>query len=185
MNLVITGPRSVGKSTISKIVAEKLGLEYVSSDEIGDKAMEHLGGLDKAIKSKAIEGFINQGGYTLILDVFRNKKDFIFDLSGGSVSSRKMPEASAEVRAAAKKNSFIAGLLPSENEEESVKFLFEREKERVHFREIDKAELHKKVDDDYRKFPPLFREFCNMIVYTRGKTPEKIAEEIIRKVSGN
>ena len=183
MNLVITGPRSIGKSTISKIVSEKLGLEYISSDEIGDRAMEHLGGLDKAIKSGAIAGFINQGGYTLILDIFKNKKDFVFDLSGGSVSSRKMPKASAEVRAAAKKNSFIVGLLPSENEEESVKILFEREKERVHFKEIGKAELYKKVKEDYKKFPPLFKGFCNAIVCTKGKTPEKIAEEIIRKVS--
>jgi cytidylate kinase len=34
MRIAITGPRSVGKSTISKIVAEKLNLKYISSDDL-------------------------------------------------------------------------------------------------------------------------------------------------------
>ncbi|MBT6823985.1 cytidylate kinase, partial [archaeon] len=32
MIITITGPRSVGKSTVSKILAKKLKLKYTSSD---------------------------------------------------------------------------------------------------------------------------------------------------------
>jgi shikimate kinase len=183
MNLTITGPRSVGKSTISKIVAEKLGMKHFSSDELGEQAMKHVGGLDKAIKSGAIEGFIKEKGYTLILDVFHKNNNFVFDLSGGSINSRKFKEASEEVRKTAKEHSTIIGLLPSKNFEESVHILFKREKERAHFKEMDEKELFEKTKEDYSKFPVLFDTFCNFIIYTNQKTPEEIAEEIISKLN--
>lgn len=55
MKITITGPRSVGKSTIGRLVARKLKMKYISSDEIGDKALKKEGGLDKAIKSGIIK----------------------------------------------------------------------------------------------------------------------------------
>ena len=63
MIITITGPRSVGKSTISKIVAKKLNMRYVSSDKIGEKAIKKEGGLDKAIKSGVIGKFIKKSAY--------------------------------------------------------------------------------------------------------------------------
>ena len=128
MIITITGPRSVGKSSVSRIVAEILKLNYVSSDEIGEDALKKEGGLDKAIKSGIIGKFIQGGAYNLIREMYE-KDNFIFDISGGSISSGKYPEASEKVREIAKKNSIIIGLLPSENAGESIKFLFEREKE--------------------------------------------------------
>ncbi len=182
MIITITGPRSVGKSTISKIVAEKLKLKYISSDEIGEKALEKHGGLDKAIKSGVIKEFIKEKGYSLINDVYAKEDNFVFDLSGGSISSRTFAESSEELRKNARAKSIVIGLLPSENIEESVKFLFEREKERKHFKESDKTELSKKVDEDLGKFPPIFKGWCNFVVYTKDKTSEQIADEIVKKI---
>lgn len=42
MNITITGPRSVGKTTISKLIAKKLKLKYISSDEIGEKEFKNF-----------------------------------------------------------------------------------------------------------------------------------------------
>ena len=39
-------------------------------------------------------------------------------------------------------------------------------------------ELHKKVEDDYKKFPPLFKEFCDFVIYIKDKTSEQVVEEI-------
>ena len=47
MRITITGPRSIGKTTVSKIVSEKLGFKRFSSDEIGEEAMKEKGGLSK------------------------------------------------------------------------------------------------------------------------------------------
>jgi adenylate kinase family enzyme len=66
-NITITGPRSVGKSTISKLLSKKLKLKYISSDELGEKLSKNFGGLDKAIKSGKIKELIRKKGYTEIL----------------------------------------------------------------------------------------------------------------------
>jgi shikimate kinase len=177
MRITITGPRSVGKSTVSKLVAKKLGLEYISSDAIGEKAFESVGGLDKAIKTGVVDKFITEGSYNLIRDVYK-KDDFVFDLSGGSVTSDKFPEAIECVRKVAKSRSIVIGLLPFEDEKKSISSLFEREKSRKHFKEIDEKELLQKVGRNYRKFPERFKIFCNYVVYTGDRKPGAIAEKI-------
>ena len=79
------------------VVAKKLNLRYVSSDEIGDNAMKEHGGLDKSIKSGVIDKFIKESAYGLIRQEYE-KDDFVLDLAGGAVSSRKHPEANQVVR---------------------------------------------------------------------------------------
>jgi len=179
MIITITGPRSVGKSTISKLVAKTLRLKYVSSDEIGEKAFEKYGGLDKAIKLGVVENIIKKGGYNLILNQFK-EDNFVFDLSGGSINSKKMEKASKQVRKIAKEKSIIFGLLPYENNSKSIKLLFSREQKRIHFKEKDKKELLKRTKKDYPKFLPIFKKFCDYIVFTKDKSPKKISNEIVR-----
>lgn len=180
MRIAITGPRSVGKSTISKIVAEKLNLKYISSDDLWNKAFEKQGGLDNAIKSGELVKIIKERGYTIILDFFK-KDNFVFDLSGGSVSSTKMVRASEEVRKIAKEKAIIFGLLPSKDIETSVKLLSEREAKRKHFQHMTKEELDAQTRKSFEKYPSLFENFCHHIIYTEEKTPGEIADEIVGK----
>ncbi len=177
MIITITGPRSVGKSTVSKIVAKKLKLKYVSSDNIGDKAFKKEGGLNKAIKSGIIKELIKKNGYNLIINEYK-KDNFVFDLSGGSVAYTDFPKATKEVRDVANKKSKVIGLLPFKEEDKSVKLLFEREKERKHLKEANEKELFERTKRRYKNFPKLFKVFCDKIVYVGDKTPEKIANEI-------
>src|SRR3990167_6308605 len=100
MRVTITGPRSVGKTTVSKLVAKKLNLKYISSDEIVEEAFKEYGGLDKAIKSGKAEELIKKGFYNLIIDVYEHGDNFVFDLSGGAFSSTSLSEASLKVRTA-------------------------------------------------------------------------------------
>ena len=181
MKIVITGPRSVGKSTISKIVAKKLKMTYVSSDELGEKACEEYGGLDKAIKSGMIDKMIKEKGYTSILGSLK-QDNIVLDLSGGSVSSRKFAEASAEIRKAVSECALVFGLLPFPDEKKSVKLLFQREIQREHFKESPKQKVLEETQKDFLKFPPLFQEFCNFIVYTETNSPDTIANEIVKAV---
>lgn len=181
MRITITGPRSIGKTTISKQLAKKLKFEYISSDELTEKSLKKQGGLDKAIKSNTIEKFIKNESYNLIRKQY-TKNNFIFDLAGGAVSSKKYSKVSKKVREIARKNSIVIGLLPSRNINESVNFLFEREKNRKHFKKTNKKELFNETKKDYRKFPKLFNEFCNFVIYTKDKPPEEIIKEITIKL---
>lgn len=184
MIITITGPRSIGKSTISKIVAKKLKLRYISSDEIGEKAMKKFGGLDKAIKSGLIKKFIKKDAYGLIRKEYK-RDNFVFDLSGGSISSTDFPEASKKVKKVAKSRSIVIGLLPFTDEDKVVKLLFKREKNRKHFRNTNKKELSEKVRRHYKKFPKIFKTFCDLVVYTENERPLVIADEIVNFVHEN
>lgn len=133
------------------------------------------------IKSGKIVELISSGSYSLILEQYK-KNNFVFDLSGGAFSSKKFPKASREVRNAAKNNSIIIGLLPSKSKRESVKLIFEREKQRPHFKGADEKWLLEKTKKSLAKFPPLFKKHKVMIVYTSGKTPNEIADEIIKAI---
>ena len=178
MIITITGPRSVGKSTISKIVARKIRLKYVSSDKIGDKALKKIGGLNKAIKSGLIKEIVKNKGYNLIIKEY-NKDNFVFDLSGGSFAYTDFPKATKEVRDIAKQKSIVIGLLPFKDESKSVKLLFEREKQRKHLSEVDPKGLFERTKRRYKNFPLIFKNFCDNIIYTENKNPESIAEEIV------
>jgi len=177
MIITITGPRSVGKSTISQLLTKRVGLKYVSSDELGEKMCEKYGGLDKAIKSGIIKKLIKENGYDLILNEYKND-NFVMDLSGGSINSSDLPKASEELRKIVKSKSIVVGLLPCKNVKESVDFLYAREINRSHFKGEDGEECLKKTRKHYRKFPPLLKDFCDKIVYVKGKSAVDIVEEI-------
>jgi shikimate kinase len=171
----------VGKTTICKLLAKRIDLKYVSSDEIGEKHTKELGGLDKMIKSGEMDKIIKEKGYSLIEEEYK-KDNFIFDLSGGSISSIKNSEASERLREVVKKNSIVIGLLPFKEDEKSIKFLFEREKERKHFKNLNKEELFEKTSKDYLKYPLIFKDFCDFIFYVEDNSVEQIVEEIRNKL---
>jgi len=181
VKIVITGPRSVGKSTISQLVAKALKMKYISSDELGEKACKKYGGLDKAIKSGMINKMIKEKGYTSILNALK-KENIVLDLSGGSISSRKFAEASQEIRKVASECALVFGLLPFPDEKKSVKLLFEREIQREHFKDSLKQKVLEETQKDFLKFPALFQEFCNFIVYTETNSPDTVANEIVNAV---
>lgn len=173
----------MGKTTITKVLAKKLKVQRFSSDEIGEEYFKEQEGLDKAIKSGIVDKSIKKEAYGFIRNILRSEQEsFVFDLSGEAISSRKHPKANEKVRETAKKNSTVIGLLPSKDIEKSIKFLFEREKEREHFKEMGLKELFDKVNDSYGKFPQILEDLCNFIVYVNDKSAEEVADEILEKL---
>ncbi len=182
MNITIIGPRSVGKTTISKKVSKNLKLKYISSDEIGEKALIKKGGLDKATKSGYIQNFIKKRGYVLIKDVYKKNKNYVFDLSGGAFSYEKILKIGLEVRKLAKEKSIVVGLLPSKNKFYSISILFNRERKRAHFKDMNKLTLFKKIIRNYSNLSRIFNEWADIIIYTQNKTPEEITKEISSRI---
>ena len=76
----------------------------------------------------------------------------------------------------------VIGLLPYNNDEKSIYLLFEREKNRRHFKEIDKQELINKTREDYHKLLLHMEKICKYVVYTEKRSPEMIAKEIIKLI---
>lgn len=182
MNITITGPRSVGKTSVSKLLAKKLKLRYISSDEIGNRAFKKDGGLAGANKSGKIGKFIEKDGYSLIKNKYKTQKNYVFDLSGGSFTHKKIPKLSEEVRKTANENSTVIGLLPCKNKIRAICFLYKREKRREHFINMNRFVLVKKTIKSYLRFPKIFKKDVNFIIYTQDKTPNEIVEEIMKLI---
>lgn len=182
MNITIVGSRSVGKSTISKMLSEKLKYRYVESDDLMHKEMKEYGGLDKAIKNGKTELIMKKGPE--VVEKALKKDKIVFDLAGGAISSRKGTEMGVcqKVIKAISKESIVVGLLPFENDEESIRLLCQRERKREHFRDMDSGELNEKIKDDYLKLKPILKKVSNFIVYVKKRNPESIIEEIFQQV---
>jgi len=181
MNITITGPRSIGKTTIGKMLAKEMKIKYISSDEIGEKVTRKIGGLDKAIKSGAIRQIIKTKGYTLLENIYKKEKNYVFDLSGGSFVYTKFPEATFKLRKIAKEKSIVIGLLPSRCKIYSIFLLYNRELKREHFKNesfIRKVILFWKTFKRYFRFPRVFKKYANFIIYTRGKSAKEAVREI-------
>lgn len=182
-SVTITGPRSVGKSTVSKLVSRKLKSKYISSDDIGNQKLKNKGGLTGANKSGYIRKYVEEEGYTLIENIYKKEKNFVFDLAGGAFTYHRIPEIGEKVRKVAKSKSIVFLLLPSKNKFTSILFLFKREKKRDHFKDWNKFKLLRKVRRNYLRFPPLIDKNSDHLIYTKGKTPEDISEEVVSKLT--
>jgi len=182
MNITIVGPRSVGKSTISKMLSAKLKYRYFESDDLMHEEMKEHGGLDKAIKSGKTE-LIMKKGPAIVEKALRNN-NIIFDLAGGAISSRTGTEMGVcqKVIKTISKQSYVVGLLPFKNDKESIKLLCQRERKREHFSGMDSGELNEKVKKDYLKLKPILKEVSNLVVYVKKKNPESIVDEIFQQV---
>jgi len=112
------------------------------------------------------------------------KINIIFDRVGRAISFRpgtKMVVCQKVIKIISKK-SYVVGLLPCENDEESIKLLYHRERKREHFSGMDSGELNAKVKKDYLKLKPILKEVSNIIIYTRKRNPESIVDEIFQQV---
>ncbi len=184
IRISISGPRSVGKTSVSKIISKKLNLDFYSSDEMMEKKTKSIGGLDKAIKSGKLGRELLESAPELAEEILKSE-EFILDLSGGAISSEKYLDIAENILSLVKENSFLIGLLPFKNNKESFEFLFLREKERVHFKEMELGGLRKKVEKDYIKVKKKLLEVADNIFYLEGRSSEEASEEIINYIKLN
>jgi shikimate kinase len=181
MKIIITGPRSVGKTTISKELSKVLKLPYFSSDDMMEESLKKFGGLNEVIKSKDLDKIMDRA-IPQIKSVI-DKNNFVYDLAGGAVSSSKYKSISEKVIKLIKGDSIIIGLFPFEDRKKSVKFLLEREKLREHFKDENLNKLKLKVERDYNKLLEIFPSLCNFIFYVEDKGVNDIVKEILNKIS--
>jgi len=183
MNITIVGPRSVGKSTLSKILASKLKLRYVESDALMNDELKEHGGLTEVIGKGKTE-IIMRVGPRVVSDVL-SQNNLIYDLAGGALSSIKGTRMGVcqKIINTINKRSIVIGLLPSKNDEESVKLLYNRERKRLHFKGMSSKELRLKVEEDYLRLKPVLKKTADIMIYAGKRKPAHIIEEIIKKMN--
>ncbi|MBT3407866.1 hypothetical protein HOK68_02950 [Candidatus Woesearchaeota archaeon] len=183
MIYTIIGSRSVGKTTISKLLAKKLNFQSYECDKLMDHVLKEEGGLDYCIKNNKKELIYSLG--TKLIEDLLEKENAVLDVPGGSISSKTElgQKYSQIIRSILPQKSFVIGLLPYQNDNMSIEFLFEREKNREHFKDLNQNDLLEKTKIDYFKTKPHLIDVSNILIYVENKSKNEIIDQIVKKLS--
>ena len=165
MRIALIGYRGTGKSTVAKIVADSLGLRLIELDRlINERAGERI----PEIVSKFGWDKFRQMETELLADALR-KEDAVFDLGGGVVERE-------ENRKLIKDNCFVVWL------KASPRVIVDRIKDQMHRPSLTGKSFVDEVPEVLARREPLYSSLAQMELDTESRTPEELAQEIIKKV---
>ncbi len=183
--IILIGPIRTGKSTIAKLLSEKLSLPRYRMDMLRfDYYKETDYNEEKAEQIKNEEGFLalckywEPYGIYAIKRVLEDCKKGVIDFGGGLSVYEDENQLQEAIQLL--KDFKVVLLLPTENKEESIEILNSRMLER------DYQEYFSQQDINVRK--QLNQLFVNHLsnyllakdtFYTKNKSPEETCEEII------
>jgi shikimate dehydrogenase len=165
MNIVLIGMRGSGKTTVGRILARKLSIELVETDElIAQKA-----GL-------SIAEIVEKYGWEKFRDIEEEvtdevaKRDNIINASGGGVVTRKKNMAKL------KKNGILVWL------KAGVDTLLERLGEDSQRPLLVGKTQREDMEITFRQRKVLYQKAADLVIDTENKTAEEVAEAIIKSL---
>lgn len=169
MNIVLIGYRGTGKSTIGKILAEKLGMKVLSTDEL---IVRRAG--------KRIPEIVAESGWDRFRDieseVIRDVSamdNIVVDAGGGVIIRPQNVEAlrkNGKVFWLTAQIKTIAKRIHTDTERPSL---------------TGNKSFIDEISEVLKQREPLYKEAAHHVIKTDNRKPEKIAEEIAEKVTGN
>ena len=189
--IILIGPIRTGKSTIAKLLSEKLNLPRYQMDKLRFnyyKETDYNEELAEQIKNK--KGFLALCKYWKPYDVYAVKRvledcaEGVIDFGGGlSVYEGEihLQEASQLL-----KPYQVILLLPSENKQESIKILNSRMEDKDYQEYFSKKDIdaRKRLNELFVNHPSNYL-LAKDIIYTKNKSPEETCEEIIKEINGD
>ena len=165
MNIVLIGMRGSGKTTVAKILARKLGREFIEMDEL----ITRKAGL-------SIPGIVERYGWEKFRDIEEEvasevaERDNIVNAAGGGVVTREknIPEL--------KKNGILVWL------KASVETLVRRIGEDTARPLLVGRTQREDMEITLNQRKPLYQKAADLAIDTEDKTPEEVAEAIIKSL---
>lgn len=191
LTVILIGPISAGKSTIGKLLAEKLGIPQYSVDDVRWDYYKEIG-YDEAEASriaKSDEGMMGLLRYWKPFEayaverVLATQSNCVIDFGAGH-SFFEDPVLFERAQAAFAPHPCVILLLPSADLDESVMILNDR------FEALLQREVGN-VDPDLLNLNALFTKhpsnhrLAKMVVYTKDKTPAETCEEILQRLASH
>ncbi len=184
-DIILIGPSGTGKSTLGKLLAERLGLPQVSLDNLRWAYYAEVGLDEKlALHIRETEGFpavieywarFNVHAVERILSDYHN---CVIDFGAGhsiydnAADLRRVAEALAPYR-------HVVLVLPSSDPDESIQILMKRQEGVAPLADMGVIggiiEHHVKHHSN--------RDLATMVIYTKSKTPEETCDELILRLN--
>ncbi|MGZ3708899.1 MAG: shikimate kinase [Bdellovibrionota bacterium] len=175
--IVLIGPVAVGKTTVAKILSEKLSLPRVCMDDLLFKYMGEVG-FDEAHWKLIAEKQGKPGAYRYlrvfgshaVTRLLEDHRDCVFDFGGGGVMG-EFPDEFARIKNALAPFRNVVLLIPSPDKDESLRYLYDRLKINPPGWTILEHLVHHFSND----------EIAKKVVYTKDKSPELVADEVLKR----
>lgn len=175
-NVILIGPIGVGKTTVGELLARQLGIEQISMDELRIQYYNEIGYDENLAKRKREEdGWWSRYWYWKPFEAYAVERilaehsNCVIDLGAGhSVYEDNYLFQQVQNLLAPYKNVIL--LLPALDVDESLKILNSRDEATAQLADVNEHFLRHPSNRDLAKF----------VVYTKGKTPQEVCDEIIR-----
>ena len=138
-----------------------------------NKSLKEFGGLGKIIRDRNME-VLNVHALKGVRETME-KDGVLFDIGGGYLRAEDK-QFKEDVNKAILSKSILIGLLPFEDEEESMKLLSAREKARPQYKDKAPEEIDKRSREHYPDVAKGMKEITKHLFYVGDKTPEEISE---------
>jgi shikimate kinase len=176
MVIILIGPMKVGKSTVARLLAERLGLQRYGIDKLRWSYFAEIG-YDASYASKLAD----REGVQAVLKYWKpfevhaverhlaDANDCVIDLGAG-YSVQDNPALRQRIRRALAHHPNVVLLEPTADRALSSAYLAERVSSDL--RDANDHYLAEKTN----------RELARLVVYTIGKTPQETCDEVIEKL---
>lgn len=182
VKIIIIGPMGIGKSTVSKLLSEKLNLPLYDMDELRDEMYKEMKEFNKdterniALNKPKKELFEYWKPFEVKqLELLLQNKEGVFDVGGGHVVQTDL-DLHERVVNLLTNEPYVINLYYSESIGESVKALSSRdelpEESKEFYAELNKEFIEKDIYKDLGKYN----------ISTIGKSYKNICDEIINNV---
>jgi len=187
--IILIGPYGVGKGTLAKLLSQKLGWSRYSLDEKSEYYLKERPDYEELQDKRNDWGLLSPewqqyDAYVVersVTEISKSEENCVVDFGAGH-SVYEDEEILARVQQILAPHSVVL-ILPSRDNKESLGILLERTRKR--------GRLTTYSDEQINEFNRRFIQ-CNsnyiladFIVYAKGKSPEDMCEEILRKLSIN
>ena len=182
--IILIGPMSVGKSTLAKKLAKKLGVPRIELDEVRQRFYSEIG-YDEKFASEIVgtEGMIGLLKYWKPFEIhaveraLKEYKNCVMDFGAGH-SVYEDPELFQRVEKALKPHKYVIQILPSPDPDRSVEIVNQRFSDLL-INEVGKIDEELLALNEHFVRHPSNGLLAKKTVFTEGKSAKATVKEIL------
>jgi shikimate kinase len=177
--LIIIGPPTIGKTTVSKLLAEKLNIPRISMDDLLFTYFKEVGFDEnhwKLIAEKlgrpAAYRYLKVFGSYGVKRMLESHQNCVFDFGGGGVTG-EFPDEYSAMKASLNDFKNVVFLIPTPDKKESLQYLYKR----LNINPPGWTILEHII------FHQAHEDFAKHTIYVKDKSPMQICDEILKVTS--